>query len=170
MNLKTTTIFALILAGALLRLIPHAPNFSPIAAIALFGGAYISNKWLKMVLPVAALLISDLFLGFYGWGMISVYGSFMLIIALGSTMSNKVTPVKVGLNSIAGSVIFYLITNFAFLYPATLYPHNFTGIMQSYTAAWPFFQNALFGDLFYNTVLFGGFYILTSNVKVLQKA
>lgn len=167
MNTRNTTIIALILGGALLRLVPHAPNFSPIAAIALFGGAYLTNNYLKFVVPIAALLISDLFLGFYGWGMLATYGSFAAIIGLGMLIRNNKSAVRVAGSSILGSVLFYLVTNFAFLYPVTLYSHDLTGIVASYTAAIPFFQNALFGDLFYNTIWFGGFYLLSINVKAL---
>ncbi len=51
-----------VLVGVGLRLLPHPPNFAPIAAIALFGGVYLSRK-IAFVLPIIALAISDLFIG-----------------------------------------------------------------------------------------------------------
>jgi len=170
MNLRTTTIISIITAGILVRLLPHAPNFSPIAAIALFSGAHFTSKLFKFLVPITVLFHSYFFLGFYSLpGMIAVYISFGIIITLGSLLANN-NIIKTGICAVLGSVIFVLITNFAFFYPATMYPHNFKGILASYVAAAPFFQNALFGDLFYNNILFGGFYLLTQKVKLLKTA
>ena len=74
-NPKFLTLTLMILAAAFTRLIPHYPNFTAVGAIALFGGAYFSKKYLAFIVPIVALLISDLFLGFYS-GMWVVYFSF----------------------------------------------------------------------------------------------
>ena len=68
MNNKFLTITTLIFGAAMLRLIPHAPNFSPIGAIALFGGAYLNRKFIAYLVPTMAMALSDLFLGFYDDG------------------------------------------------------------------------------------------------------
>ncbi len=69
--------------GIGLRLLPHAPNFTPIIAIALFGGFYLSKKT-AWILPVAALVVSDIFIGYYEISvMLAVYGSFLLCVGLG---------------------------------------------------------------------------------------
>jgi hypothetical protein len=91
---------------------------------------------------------------------------------------NKVNPVRVVLASVASSLIFFLITNFAFLYPEAAiadpnlgnYPHNFSGIFASYTAGIPFLKNQILGDLFFSGVLFGGFALLQKRFKVLKMA
>ena len=71
----------IILAAAASRLIPHPPNVASIAAVALFGGAYLTNKRLALIVPLAALLLSDLVLGFYRH-MEVVYGAFLLVVCL----------------------------------------------------------------------------------------
>ncbi len=174
MNLKRISprmafIGGLILFGALLRLMPHWPNFTPIAAIALFGGAYIRKKHLAFLVPFAALLISDLFLGFHKW-MIAVYISFALVVGIGMLLRNRVRTGSVLLASVSASILFFLITNFAVWIGSPFYPQNFAGLLESYTLAIPFLNNGVLGDLFFSTVFFGGFYLLQQRYPALKEA
>lgn len=170
MKKQFALIVGLILVAASFRLIDHLPNFTPVGAIALFAGAYITNRILAFLVPVAALLLSDLYLGFYGWEMLVPYIGFILTILMGFSLQNNKGAIRIGLTSMASSVVFFLFTNFALFYPETLYPHTFSGIMQSYVAGIPFFQNALAADLFYNAALFGSFYLITINIPSFRKA
>ncbi len=157
MNSKLNIILgiALIALAALSRLIPHPMNFAPITAIALFGGVYFDKRFAP-VLPLAALLISDYFLGFYD-GIAWVYGSFLLVVALGMFISNrKSVPVIAG-TTVASSILFFLITNFGVWQAGVLYMPNWNGLVECYIAAIPFFRNALIGDLFYVAVMFGAY-------------
>ncbi len=156
---KILVIAGLILFAALMRLVPHYPNFTPVAAIALFGGAHLGRRWLAFMIPITALLVSDLFLGFHHM-MIPVYVGFALIVLLGSLMHNKVRVPYVLGGSVAGSLVFFLVTNFAVWAMTPYYPGNFQGLVTSYTMAIPFFHTSLLGDLFYNTMLFGSFYLV----------
>ena len=174
MNKKIITICVLITVAALSRLLPHLPNFSPIAAIALFGGAFFSNKILAFVVPFAALIISDMFLDKYPMiEMLPVYGSFALVVLLGFNLQKSQSVLRIAGLSISSSVLFYLITNFVFLYPEgsinMMYPHTLEGMMESYAMAIPFFQNTLMGDLFYSSALFGSFYLISVNLPKLIK-
>lgn len=163
-------IISLILAGALLRLLPHWPNFTPIAAIALFGGTLIKRKELAFFIPVTALLLSDLLLGFHST-MIAVYASFMVIVVLGFILRRMVSVHGVIVASLASSVLFFLITNFAVWYSGFVpYPPTTAGLMASYIAGLPFLWNGVLGDLFYNGILFGIYYLLTNNVSVFNRA
>ncbi len=150
------TVIGMILVAAFTRLIPHYPNFTAVGAMALFGGAYITNKKLAFIIPLAALFVSDLVIGFYS-GMWVVYLSFVLIVFIGMSLRNNKKPTRIALASISSSVAFFLITNFALLPGITLYPHTFMGIMESYTAAIPFFGYNVAGDLFFSAVLFGSY-------------
>jgi hypothetical protein len=146
-----------ILMGALLRIVPHAANFTPIAAIALFGGTYLNKKYALFV-PIAAMVLSDFFIGFDSWtSRLMVYGSFLLAGLLGLWLRNHKNVYTVVGASLASSVIFFLITNLPFVHPASLYPYTLDGTMASYINALPFFKNTLLGDLFYVSVLFGAF-------------
>ncbi|MFN3490466.1 MAG: DUF6580 family putative transport protein, partial [Emticicia sp.] len=139
---RFSTLVAIIVLAALSRFIPHPFNFTPIAAIALFGGAYFSNRWQALLVPMAAMLLSDTVLEIStGWGfhsgMIIVYAAFALVSALGMVLLKNVNPSRVVSASLISSLIFFLITNFAFFYPESAvadlnlgaYPHNFSGII-----------------------------------------
>ena len=158
----------IVIFGALLRLVPHWPNFTPIAAMALFGGAYIKKKHLAFLVPVAALLISDLFLGFHKW-MIAVYVSFALVVGIGMLLRNRVRIGSVLLATVSASLLFFIITNFAVWIGSPFYPQNMAGLLESYTLAIPFLNNGILGDLFFSTVFFGGFYLAQQRYPALKE-
>jgi len=157
-NSKTVIGVGLILAAAFSRLIPHPMNFAPITAIALFGGMYF-DKRIAPILPLAALMISDYFLGVYD-GIVWVYIGFLLVSMLGMLASrNKSIGVIAG-STVSGSVLFFLITNFGVWQSGTFYPLTMSGLAECYVAALPFFRNSLVGDLFYSSVLFGSYALI----------
>ncbi|HDZ86694.1 hypothetical protein LCGC14_0847940 [marine sediment metagenome] len=141
----------------ILRLVPHAPNFAPIAALALFGAVYLNKKY-SIILPVAALIISDFFIGFYSWKILaSVYISFGLVGLIGLWVrKNKKVATVIG-GTLAGSVLFYIVTNFAVWAFTAMYPHTLQGLITCYAVAIPFFRNTLMGDLFYVGLFFGSY-------------
>jgi len=159
---KLYIVLTMILAGAMMRLIPHWPNFTPIAAIALFGGTFLKRKELAFLIPVIAMLISDLIIGFHST-MLPVYLSFIAIVGLGLVLQRKLTVVNTVSATLAASVIFYLVTNFASWSSGIMpYPMNVAGLMQCYIAGLPFLFNGVIGDLFYTSVLFGSVYMVTN--------
>ena len=158
-------VFAIIFAALtiLVRLSPHAPNIVPVGALALWCGAYLPKKW-GLIAPIAVMLVSDAVIGFYNPGlMASVYASFVLIAVIGWSMRGKVSAGMVVLYSLAGSVSFYLITNFAVWSLSSWYAHNLSGLISAYVMGLPFFRNTLAGDLLYNSLFFGAYAL----VKVL---
>ena len=168
-NTRMTVVLGIIFAGAFMRLIPHWPNFTPIAAMALFGGAYMGKRYLAFVIPMAAMLFSDLLLGFHD-SMIAVYSAFAITVTIGLLLRNRLNTRNVLGASLASSVVFFLITNFAsWLGSPQLYPQNMAGLIQSYIAGLAFFNdgsygisffmNELLGGIFYNTLFFGAFYL-----------
>jgi hypothetical protein len=166
---KFYLVVIMIVAGAMMRLIPHWPNFTPIAAIALFGGTFLKRKDLAFLVPVAAMLLSDLIIGFHST-MLPVYLSFIAIVGLGLVLKRRVTVVNTISTSLAASIIFYLVTNFASWASGMMpYPMNVAGLMQSYIAGLPFFLNGIVGDLFYTSVLFGAVYLVSSRQSVLSR-
>ena len=146
------------------RLLPHPPNFAPIAAMALFGGAYLNPRYAILV-PLLALFLSDLFIGFYSpVVMISVYGSFVLTGALGIWLKKRRNPRNMVLAAVGSSLLFFLITNFA-VWAAGAYARDPSGLLQSYVAGLPFLKNTLAGDLFYTISFFGGYELALKLVK-----
>jgi hypothetical protein len=146
----------MILVAAASRLIPHPPNLASVTAMALFGGAYLSKRRLAFLVPMAALLLSDLVLGFYS-RMWVVYGSFALVVCIGLLLRRRRTPVAIASAALASSILFFVVTNFGVWVFGSLYPKTMEGLLACYVAAIPFFQNTIMGDALYTTVLFGGF-------------
>lgn len=155
-------LFAIILIAALFRLIGTGlPNVSPVAAIALLGGAYFTNKSWAFIATFGVMLLSDAILGFHDT-MWAVYLSFALIIGIGFVVGRTRSPMAIAAGSLTGSILFFLITNFAVWLGSGYYPQDLTGLLTSYTLAIPFFHYTLLGDLFFNAVLFGAVTWITS--------
>ena len=157
-----------IIIGAVSRLVPHPPNFAPIAAMALFGGVYL-NKKQALTLPIAAMVLSDLFLGFDSVPMrLSVYSSFLLAVFVGFWIKNHKNSKHIIFASLLSSIFFFVITNFAVWAFTNMYPKNITGIFEAYFYAIPFFRNTILGDLFYSGAFFGGYEFVKKFVERLN--
>ena len=163
-------IASVIFVAAFSRLLPHLPNVTPIAAIALFGGTFINRKFLAFLLPLVALFLSDLFIGFYS-EMYAVYLSLAVTVGIGFLLNKKTTVINTISASVASSVIFFIVTNFAvWLSVKYAYPHTITGLGLCYEMALPFFRSELLGTLAYNSLFFGAFYFAKAKFPVLAKA
>ena len=154
-----------ILIGVSLRLLPHAPNFAPIAAIALFGGVYLSRKT-ALILPIAVMMISDIFIGSYGIKlMVFVYVSFLICVLLGFWLKKHKKWQTVLGSSILSGIIFFILTNFAVWIFTPWYAKTISGIVQCYVMALPFFRNTLLGNIFYAGAFFGSYEIIRVWIK-----
>lgn len=151
---QNSTLVGMILVAALSRLIPHLPNFTAVVAMGLLAGAQFQNRILAVLVPLAALFISDLLIGFHG-GMVWVYGAVAVISWISvSTLNSQSRWSRIGLVSLAGSTFFFLVTNFAVWIEGAMYPKTLTGLADCYLLAVPFFGNQIAGDLFFSGVLF----------------
>jgi hypothetical protein len=156
-----------IVAAAALRLAPHPPNFTPIAAMALFSGAYLGQRGVAFVAPLAALLLSDAVLGIYP-EVVFVYLSVAMTVLIGRALLQRKTILRVAGAALASSLLFFLVTNFGVWLVMDYYPKTVPGLAACYVAAIPFFQNTLAGDLFFSGLLFGGFALLERSVPALR--
>jgi hypothetical protein len=154
-KLRFVALLTLILLAAASRLIPHPPDFTPITAIALFGGAYFSKKWLSFLVPLSSLFLSDLVLGHFAGPF--VYGSFALTVCIGFLLRRRRKPLAIGLATLASSILFFVLANFGVWLSGLLYPRTLAGLAVCYVAAIPFFRNLILGDALYTAALFGGF-------------
>lgn len=159
----------LILAAALSRLVPHLPNFTPIAAIGLFAASYFADRKMALLISFCAMLLSDVFIGFHS-SMIWVYGAFLVIILGGSYLKNSISLVNVFVASLLSSIVFFLVTNFGVWIGSGMYSIDFKGFIACYVMAIPFFGNTLMGDLFYCTVLFGSYEMAKRSFPKMQLA
>ena len=158
----------MILAATAARLIPHPPNFSPIAAMALFGGAAFADKRAAFLMPLAGLFLSDLVLGFYTITPV-VYGSFAVIVCLGLWVRRRRSDGRIAGAAVMGGPLFFVITNFAVWAMGHLYPQTLAGLVACYVAAIPFFQNTLLSNLFYSALLFGGLALAENRFVTLRE-
>lgn len=167
-------ITAIILVASITRVFPHIPNFTPIAAMALFGGVYYSIKAMAFIMPLLAMAISDVLLEITtGWGfhntMIYVYASFVLTTIIGLMIKEKVSIKSVAAGSLISSVLFFIITNFG-VWAASGFVGGVSGLSTTYVLGIPFFGPTLAGDLFFNSILFGAFYLVQQKAPSLVKA
>jgi len=166
MNKRVLTLSAIVVIAGLTRLIPHPPNMTPIAAMALFGGAYFRDRKMAFLLPIAAMVLGDLVLGYAVYGMTLmklqpvVYLCMLLTVGIGRVIQNQRSVLKIASASLASSIVFYFVTNFAVWAFDSWYPKTWSGLIACYTAAIPFFRNSVVADMFFAAVLFGGFVIL----------
>lgn len=160
-----------IVIAALSRLLPHPPNFTPIAALGLFAGTIGSRPKMAVIAVVAAMLISDSLLGFHSM-MPIVYLCLVANVAIGwyfvrggrSSYSPSIGSTgRVLGGALMGSVLFFLVTNFAVF--ASFYPMTLAGLIACYTAAIPFLQYTVAGDLIYSGLLFGVYAIANSGAR-----
>ncbi|HZH43918.1 MAG TPA: DUF6580 family putative transport protein [Lysobacter sp.] len=168
----------LILLAALSRVVPHPPNFSPVEAVALFGGAYFARRSWAIAVPLVAMLIADVVLAavmgdtyasyLFGRNQLLVYACLALSTVMGFGLRGRVSGGRLLGYSLAGSVLFFLVTNFGVWLNFSLYPKTLDGLIACYVAGLPFFQWTVLGTLFYAAVLFGGFALLRQRVPALR--
>ncbi|RYZ99203.1 MAG: hypothetical protein EOP47_17435, partial [Sphingobacteriaceae bacterium] len=167
-NTRNTVLIVMIVGAVAMRLItynvPVLSNFTPVGAVALFGGAYFTDKWKAYLIPLIALFLSDMVINYLyasrfivdysatAW----VYLSFAIMVFIGSHIK-KPNVVSVSIASLLSVIVFWLLTDLPWLYGGGLYPHTLSGYGQSLIAAIPFQRNMLIGDAVFGLLLFGGF-------------
>ncbi len=166
-------VLGLILIIAFARIIPHYPNFTPLCAIALFGGKYFNNKYLAYLLPLLALWFSDVLINnlvlknyfdgftlFYS-GFYWQYGSFILITLIGRKTLKNFSFVRLLGIGISSSILFFIISNFGVWISSSFYSKDIFGLAACYIAAIPFYYGTLSGTIFYSFFLFGSYEFLS---------
>jgi hypothetical protein len=144
---------SLTVAGALLRLAPHSPNFAPVGGMSLYAGARLRG-WQAFALPLLLMAVTDPLLGGYSIATPFVYLAFLINVVIGRRLRATENPLRVGAAVLPCSVVFFLLSDFG-TWLGHVYPHTLAGLIQCYVAAIPFFGRTLAGDLFYTAVLFG---------------
>jgi len=155
---KDIVLTSFVVVALLIRLLPHPPNVAPITAVALFAGTHYGKKYWAVLMPLFAMVVTDIFLGF---SMITpiVYLSFVCITLLGSLLK------KINfLNILLSSLVFFVITNLGvwMLY----YPITSEGFATCFTLALPFFANSIIGDLFFSGVLVLGYRFVAQRMQL----
>jgi hypothetical protein len=154
-------------------------NFTPVEAIALFGGAYFADKRLAVVAPLAVMLLADMVIAttlptnwLRDWlgTLPAVYACIALTTCGGFALRNRVSTFRVGIGAFASAVLFFVVTNFATWLTAHAGGGEACtqGLADCYIAGIPFFRGTLVGTLFWSAALFGGFELLRRRWTALQ--
>jgi hypothetical protein len=152
--------YLVVLVAVLTRFIPHMPNFSPVFAALLFGGAHLKRRdaiWY----PVALLAVSDFLLTTLvyrmrvGWGQSIIWLAFAVVVLIGYWLRKHESVGSVGFAALAGPTAFFVISNFGVWLSGHMYPATWDGLVTCYVAALPFYRNSLLASVAYTAVLFG---------------
>jgi hypothetical protein len=154
--LRAVLAAVMIILAAVVRILPHPWNFTPIGAIAIFSGAMFRDRRVAFLFPLAALFAGDLFVGIHSLIPV-VYASFLLSVLIGTWLANRRGVLRIGGAVFLGALQFFLVTNFAVWQLFGTYPHTPAGLAACYIAGLPFFGNTLTGDALYATLFFGSF-------------
>ncbi|MFP5520435.1 MAG: DUF6580 family putative transport protein [Bdellovibrionia bacterium] len=154
MRNKYILITVLLVLASLSRLLPHAPNFTAVGAMALFAGFYLKRSQ-AMVLPLIVLFVTDLVLGGHSTMLFVYFG--MAMVALMASFLGQASSSKIIGGALAGSLMFFFVTNFGVWMVDGFYSPDWQGLMTSYMMGLPFLKNQIAGDLFFSAVLFGSY-------------
>ena len=180
LNLRFSILSVIMILAGMCRLLVHIPNFTPIGAMALFGGAYFSDKWKAYLMPLMSLFLSDMIIqgifyqGKYGFplyeGWYWVYGTFALIVFFGQWIIKKVNVGNVLLASITASLAHWIITDFWVWNSGcnAMYTKDWNGFVLCYTMAIPYLQGFLMATLAYSGLFFGIFEIAQRRFPALK--
>lgn len=167
-NARTLLLLGLVIGAAVARVLPHPWNFTPVGALALFGGATFPSRRSAFLVPLLALLLGDIFVGFHIL-MPVVYASFLVSVLIGFWLRGSRSVPKIGAATLAGAIQFFIITNFGMWASGMTYPKNAAGLTACYVAGIPYFWNTLAGDALYATLLFGALAIAESQFPALRE-
>jgi uncharacterized protein DUF6580 len=161
MNRNTIARFVLasglVVFCAVMRILPHPWNLTPVGATALFSGACFDRRRWAFAVPLAAMFLSDAVIGFHAL-MPVVYAAFAIIVVMGMALrSRRSSPAAVAAGAVSAATFFFIVTNFAVWAMGTTYPKTLAGLAGCYIAAIPFYGTNLMGDVLYSALLFGTF-------------
>jgi hypothetical protein len=182
-NTRSVVLVLMIVAAAAMRLVVYQlsltypyemSNFTPFGAIALFGGAYFTDKWKAYLIVLIALFLSNIPINFFYTSKvifftvssIPMYFIFALMVLIG-TLIRKATVVNIGIFSLICVALHWLLSDLPWLY-GTMYPHTLSGYGQSLVAAIPFERNMIIADIVFCTILFGGFELAKNRYAILR--
>ncbi len=183
---RTLVLCAMVALTAGYRLVVHfVPgllpwNFTPVEAMALFGGAYFADRWLAVLMPLAAMVIADAVIAvaipssqLHSWMALApvIYGCIAATAVGGFALRGRVKPLGVLVAAVGSATGFFVVTNFAVWATSATYAHDISGLTACYVAALPFYQyGTLPGTLLWSALLFGGFALLSRRYRALELA
>jgi hypothetical protein len=162
---RAALVIALVLMvlGVVLRLLPHPPNFAPVTAIAIFGGAVLPRR-LAIWTPLILMMVSDAIIGFHNL-IVLTWGCYALTALASSQWLRDLRLIRGVVLTLSSSVFFFVVTNFGVWITSGMYAHSWAGLANCYVLALPFFRNSLLSDVFYTGVFFAAYRLAIIGVR-----
>ncbi len=177
-GLRFLIVSAVVALVVVARFIPHPWNLTPLVAVALFGGAHFLRARSAFIVLLSALLLSDVILylntyqafqQFFMYHLVFNYAAIVLVVALGIWLKSRLTWYNTIGAALAGSLVFFVITNFGSWVWMPEYEKTLSGLMNAYLMGIPFYRNQFVADAIYTFVLFGGFALAERYVAALRR-
>ncbi len=167
--LRTIVALIMIVLAAVLRIVPHPWNFTPIGAMALFSGAVMRDRRIAFLFPVLTLVAGDIFIDISKLELL-VYASFLVNVVIGVCLRRRRTVARIGVATLLGAIQFFLVTNFGVWLFLNSYPKTAAGLLSCYAAGVPLFWNTLAGDALFATLLFGGYELAEHYIRRMHES
>lgn len=186
-NPRTVVVLIIIIIIAAIRVMNNfstnitvLANYSPLAAMALFGSAYFKGNAKPLLFPLMAIFLSDIILfstvykeygnGFLYDGWAWVYGAFLLIAITAKFIIKKVNVQNVALATVTAVFIHWIVTDLGVWIGSKTYAQTFAGFMECLNAAIPFELRLLTATIIYSAIMFGVFELMQRKYSVLRTA
>jgi len=151
--------YVFVLFAVALRFMPHPMAFTPVGAALLFFGARAPRRrlWIPLVLLAASdVVLTTLVYKYpFSWDHFVTWAWYAAMLWLGTTLKQNAGVFRILGSALAGSVTFFVVSNFAVWAAWDMYPRTAAGLMTCYDAGLPFFRHGVVGDLLFTTVMFG---------------
>ena len=135
------------LALAASRFVPHPPNFTSLIALSFYMPAIFGRKFIPVLM--ICFMFTDLIIGIHNT-VLFTWGSVLIIGLMSIHFKNGIS--KRILGSLAGAIIFYLISNFG-VWISGAYEYSLKGIIECYTLALPFFAYSVISTIIYALII-----------------
>ncbi|WP_214070633.1 DUF6580 family putative transport protein [Mucilaginibacter sp. dw_454] len=180
-NTRNAVLILMIIAATAMRLVTYKfpgvlSNFTPVGAIAIFGGVYFTDKWKAYAVVLLSLFCSDVIINYFYTSKLTFLSGdtfwncvcFAIVISIG-TLIKKINLGTGIVVLFAPVLIHWLIMDMPWINDAGgLFPKTIGGYMAALVAAIPFEKNMLLGDLLFGAILFGGFELAKRKYTVLR--
>lgn len=166
--LTETAVALLLIAVAVTgRMVWHPAQVAPVAAAALFAGFYLRSRWLALCVPLAAMALSDAWIGVYNYKiMTAVYLGLCVPVLLATILRRDLSLPRLIGCSLLASVVHFVLSNGAEWAYGSMYTHDAEGLALCFYQALPFFRNTMAGDLLWTSVFFAVHGLIANRLQI----
>lgn len=147
----------LIVLGAMSRLLHLPPNIAAVTGVTLLAGYALRSVWLALLVPIAAMSLADLLLGWYP-GVVATYAGMAAGVFIARALLPRLTVPRLVATTFLASLAFFVLSNFG-TWAEGWYGYTWEGLVACYIAAIPFWQNSLIADFTSTALAFGLFLV-----------